>query len=502
MSPTTRARKQAAPKEPPADALVMAPTTSATEALRPSAVDQVLVTLDLDAIRPGPHNPRRDLGELEGLAASIRAVGILEPLVVEWAEASSPYMLLAGHRRLAAARLAGLSEAPCLVRRGAATEAERMEIALVENLQREGLAPLDEADGYRTLVDLGLSQRAIAQRVGCSQSHVSKRLALLELPSHVQARIVKGTLPLEAAAALVRLKDHPAKLKAAAGADPSRMADVVTQAEREIAWEAKRTELVDVAGGLGFPVVDEPPGPYLKRSFKTLARWQHSEAELDLDVRKHEAEPCHAVMIPGDRRWPHLDTPSATSICTDPARHGPKGASKLKAKVQPKSKDPHAEARAKADAERARETADRQAAAEARFTVLTKAVADHHNTRGRSSAAMTLTLASIVGRGLTELDVHSAALAAQLLGIPTGEDEDTWYEVLESYANAGDHQLHRAALAFALADTENDLRSPWRHSFGDPSIARHFAYLATLGYQPTPWEKAKLDEAAEATRAD
>ena len=498
---TTRARKQAAPKEPPADALVMAPTT-------PPAVDQRLVNLPLDVIEPNPRNPRRDLGDLTGLVASIQALGILEPLLVELIEdgpvAPRRVVLLAGHRRLAAAQLAELDEVPCIVRSSTRGPAERLEMALVENLQREGLAPLDEAEGYSELVRLGLSQRAIADRVGCSQSHVSKRLALLDLPGHVQARITKGTLPLEAAAALVRLKDFPDKLKKAAGEDPSKIAYAVERAEQDIAWETKAAELIDVAKGKGWAVVEAPADPYNRtgRSYKTLARWGYSEAELDVDVSKHETEPCHGVMIPTKRAWPYLETPSATSVCTDPARHGPKGGSKLKAKAQPKPKDPHAEARAKADAERARENADRQAAAEARFAVLTKAVADHRNTRGRSSAAMTLTLASIVGRGLTELDVHSAALAAQLLGIPTGDDEDTWYEVLESYANAGDHELHRAALAFALADAETVLRSPWRHSFSDPSIARHFAYLATLGYEPSPWEKAKLDEAAEASRAD
>lgn len=488
---TTRARKQAAPKEPPADALVMAPTTSATEALRPSAVDQVLVTVDLDAIRPGPHNPRRDLGDLEGLAASIRAVGILEPLVVEWAEASSPYMLLAGHRRLAAARLAGLSEAPCLVRRGAATEAERMEIALVENLQREGLAPLDEADGYSTLVDLGLSQRAIAQRVGCSQSHVSKRLALLDLPSHVQARITKGTLPLEAAAALVRLKDHPAKLKAAAGADPSVIAQEVERAEAVIAWEAKRDELVAVAKDKGWPVVHEPAWN-TKKSFATLAHW-NGPPELDLDAKLHQAEPCHGVMVPSDPpRWYSIGTPSATSVCTEPARHGPKGASSLKAKGKAKAAKRQP---AEWEIKEARERQDRKAAAEARAVVLAGALAAF-KPPARPSVELTMTLRASVGR---LMGWDAAQVAGELLGLEPPEKGSTWYPVVEEFAAQGTLQLHRAALGLAFAGLEVQLRS--NHG-GFDDVTEYYAYLATLGYEPSPWEKAKLDEAAEASRAD
>lgn len=250
----------------------------------PAPVEQTFELLPVSLIRPGPHNPRRDLGDLEGLAASMRAVGILEPLIVEKYSgplAQEPYTLLAGHRRLAAAKLAGLVDVPCLIRATEASPALRMEMAIVENLQREGLAPLDEADGYRELVKLGLPQRAIAERVGCSQSHVSKRLGLLALPTHVQKRVEKGTMPLEAAAALTRLKDHPDKLKAAAGEDPSAIVRAVERAEQEIAWEAKVAELREVAKGKGWKVVDEPQDRWSKRSFKTLAKWGYDDRELE-----------------------------------------------------------------------------------------------------------------------------------------------------------------------------------------------------------------------------
>lgn len=482
---TTRARKPRTTPEPPPEALVMAPTTAT-----PAPAERTYALVPVGALMPSANNPRRDLGDLDGLAASIRSVGIQEPLLVEWSEPSAPYVILAGHRRLAAARIAGLAEVPCLVRRKASTPAERMEIALVENLQREDLSPLDEARGYAELVRLGLSQRAIAERVGCSQPQVSKRLALLELPSPVQARVAKGTLPLEAAAALVRLKDHPDKLKAAAGEDPSAIVRAVERAEADIAWEAKRSELCAIAKGRGWDVVDEPANGYGNRPWKTLARWQYAEAELVLDVRKHESEPCHAVMIPGDRRWPHLEAPSATSICTEPARHGPKGASKLKAKVPAQPKGPAQDpAWAKLQEERRKAEAERQVAATARRAVLAKGVAEHKAPRS-TSPALALTLRAVL-RWAAEFDLDEAACG--LLGLELGDDNEAY--PLEDYAAAGTDHLHRAALAVTVAEVEGDLRYG---SFAGDRVAAHFAWLAELGYEPSPFEAAELARARAA----
>jgi ParB/RepB/Spo0J family partition protein len=499
MTPTTtRARKPATPTTPdvPPDALVMAPTTNGADA--PPVVDQTYAMVPIGAIKPNPDNPRSGLGSIEAmeqLIASIRALGIQEPLLVEWSAPSEPYVLLAGHRRLHAAEQAGLTEVPCMVRRTATSAALRMEIALVENLQREGLAPLDEANGYAELVKLGLSQRQIAERVGCSQPHVSNRIALLGLPSPVRARIAKGTLPLEAARALVRLRDHPDKLKAAAGADPSMIGQEVERAEKVIAWEAKRDELVAVAKGRGWPVVDEPSWS-AKRSFKTLSHW-NGPPELDVPIAKHEAEPCHAVMIPGDPpQWYSIGVPHATSVCTDPARHGPKGASELKAKVPRQTKRQPAEWEVK-EAQDRKDRKDRKAASEARAAVLAAALAAY-KPPARPSIELTITLRASVGR-MMGWDV--AQLAGELLALDPPEKGSNWYPVVEAFAAQGAAQLHRAALALAFASGELGLRGHYGR-FGEDVVAEHYAYLATLGYQPSPWEQGKLDEAAKAAAGE
>lgn len=451
-------------------------------------VEQTYAVLPIDAILPSPHNPRRELGDLDGLVASIRAVGLLEPLLVEVAEGlvEWDYTLLAGHRRHEAAKRAGLTEVPCMVRKTAVTPALRMEMALIENLQREGLAPLDEADGYLQLTKLGMSQRVIADRVGCSQSHVSKRLALLELPTPVQKRVEKGTLTLEAAAALTRLKDHPDKLKKAADEHPSRIAFAVERAEQEIAWEAKVADLRATAKAKGWKIIDEPRDRWLKRSFKTLAKWDYYDAELALDVRKHQVEPCHAVMIP-QHQTILSDKPSATSVCTDPARHGPKGASKLKCKL------PRSDARplSAGQAQEREDSKQRKLTGQARVAVLAEAVAAYTPPR-RSWSAIERTLRATLSMAGSD----EARVACQILGL-----SETTVGTLRAQADGGDAQLHRAAFATALASVESRLRWNWSR-WTWPEVPGYFAYLAELGYTPSPWEQAKLDEAKASEAAE
>jgi ParB family chromosome partitioning protein len=129
--------------------------------------------------------------ELETLAASIREHGILQPILVT--EVLDGYQVVAGERRLRASQLAGLERIPAIIRQLA--DREQLELALVENLQREDLGPLEEAHAYRSLVDeFGMSQEAIAARVGRARSTVSNTLRLLDLDVRIQAAIVDGSI--------------------------------------------------------------------------------------------------------------------------------------------------------------------------------------------------------------------------------------------------------------------------------------------------------------------
>jgi len=158
----------------------------------------------LDAIAASPHQPRRrfEQADLEELAASIREQGVISPLILR--RGRDGYELVAGERRLRAARLAGLKTVPAIVRDLA--DAEALELALVENLQREDLNAVEEAEAYRRLTeDFGLSQEDVAQRVGKDRSTISNALRLLRLPARILEDLAAGSLTEGHARALLAL---------------------------------------------------------------------------------------------------------------------------------------------------------------------------------------------------------------------------------------------------------------------------------------------------------
>lgn len=147
--------------------------------------------LPINAIVPNPHQPRKQfkLPELEELAASIREHGILEPLVVSPGRQAGKYTLIAGERRLRAAELAGLQRVPVVVRQ--TDDQEKLELALIENIQRQDLNPLEEAKALRKLLrDFGLSQQQVATRVGRSRPAVANCLRLLDLTREAQQALL------------------------------------------------------------------------------------------------------------------------------------------------------------------------------------------------------------------------------------------------------------------------------------------------------------------------
>jgi ParB family transcriptional regulator, chromosome partitioning protein len=163
----------------------------------------------IDRIRPNPNQPRKrfDDAALRVLADSIREHGVLQPVVVT--EVLDGYQVVAGERRLRAARLAGMDRIPIVVRQLA--DRQQLEIALVENVQREDLDPIEEANAFRQLVDeFGLSQDEIAGRIGRARSTVANTLRLLELHPAVQGAVVDGRITEGHARALGGL-DHDAQ---------------------------------------------------------------------------------------------------------------------------------------------------------------------------------------------------------------------------------------------------------------------------------------------------
>lgn len=158
-----------------------------------SASASAIVEIPLARISPNPFQPRRHMDEssLEELAASIREHGVLQPVLVT--ETLDGYQLIAGERRVRASRLAGLERVPAVIRQLA--DQDQLEVALVENVQRSDLDPIDEASAYRQLIDeFGLTQERVAERVGKARATVANTLRLLELHSDIQAAIADGRL--------------------------------------------------------------------------------------------------------------------------------------------------------------------------------------------------------------------------------------------------------------------------------------------------------------------
>ena len=171
--------------------------------------------LPLHKIEPNPNQPRKVFDEeaLEDLAESIQEHGLIQPIAVR-PEENGYYRIIAGERRWRAARMAGLAEVPVLILN--ADDKAVMELAMIENLQRKDLNPIEEARGYQTLMDeYGLTQEEAAERVGKSRPAVANALRLLLLPRELQDMLVSGELSAGHARALLALPKKSQQLQAA-----------------------------------------------------------------------------------------------------------------------------------------------------------------------------------------------------------------------------------------------------------------------------------------------
>jgi len=162
----------------------------------------------IDDIVPNPMQPRQGLDReaLEELAASIREHGLIQPLIVSQVTDTEPqrYQLIAGERRLEAAKLAGLTKVPVIIRE--ATPQEMLELALVENIQRADLNPLEQATAYRHLIDdFGLTQDQVAEKVGKSRVAVANSVRLLRLPDEIKGSLAQGQITEGHARAMLAL---------------------------------------------------------------------------------------------------------------------------------------------------------------------------------------------------------------------------------------------------------------------------------------------------------
>ncbi|MCI0619728.1 ParB/RepB/Spo0J family partition protein [Candidatus Wolfebacteria bacterium] len=184
-----------------------------------SFANNAIFWVEVDKINPNPYQPRRDFdaGKLQDLADSIRQYGVLQPLVVTRTETylddgsmRSQYELIAGERRLRAARLAGISQVPVVIRDGDEPENIKLELAIIENLQREDLNPVDRARAFFQLAnDFGHKHGDIGRRVGRSREYVSNTIRILGLPEEMLRAIAEGKMREGHSRPLLMLVDRP-----------------------------------------------------------------------------------------------------------------------------------------------------------------------------------------------------------------------------------------------------------------------------------------------------
>jgi ParB family chromosome partitioning protein len=199
------------------------------DALLPEAQTTTPLEVDVERIDPNPQQPRQrfDRSALEGLAASIKEHGVVQPLVVA-AGGDDRYRLIVGERRLEAARLAGLRRVPVVVKE--ATDRQSLELALIENVQRADLNPLEEASAYQRLMqDFGLTQQQVADHVGRSRVAITNILRLLALPETLKRALVEDRISEGHARVLLQLPQRHAQLA------------VLDRIEKE-GWSVRQTE--------------------------------------------------------------------------------------------------------------------------------------------------------------------------------------------------------------------------------------------------------------------
>lgn len=436
----------------------------------------MIETLPITKLKLAEDNPRRDPGDISELAESIKAVGIVEPLVVTPA-GDGTHLVVAGSRRLAAASAAGLVEVPAIVRN--LSDEQRAEIMLVENLQREDLAPLEETAAFRRLIDLGYSQRKLAERIGRSQAHISKRLALEELTPKARTALDSGRITLEEAQDLLKLRGMPKRMDRALGKGSWAVGEELRdhqnaekQGQLEQQVKAKGHRLVRFQRG-GYGDLKLPKG-----ALQVTPDRGFYGPHIRMSPKKHEKEACHAAAI----KERSFDGPQLVPVCTDPSRHpkerrsqaGGGGPLSAKEKENRRWKVEHNRGRREAQARREqfmRELLGR---------------------RVRQGDALTRLFASLIDHG----DERDAKVACLFLDLRPVREKSSWGMTIDSYkaalsayASKDSGNLERAALAFAFGMTEVPMRTDY------PSFEKakdHLKFLADRGYRISGPERVEL----------
>ena len=413
----------------------------------------------IDLIDPAEDNPRADVGDVTGLADSIRQVGILQPLVATTVEGTDRLLLIAGHRRLAAAKLAGLDQVDVIVEEKA-TPTDRRRKMLIENLHRADLSPLDKARGFEDLASEGLTQREIADAVGVSQATVSKHLSLLKLSDEAKQLVASGELSQEDAVIVAGLPDD---LK-----EVALNGQGVGWAKRRADDRAKNEAALAELRRAAVPIFDELPGAPV--TTRTALYWLTPE-----EIAAHDTAPCRAVYVRDSDGY-------FVELCTHPENH-PRPEPKAGPVGKPATKEA-AEALAKRD-EVMKLRAELRETRERRHAWLA-------GLKGSEPGLATTAVGYLMATEELLIDVHRIA---DVLGDP--DSEESALETVTRHASSATGAIRVLFLTVVLfldSAVFEDQYGPEFEAAGSVRKAGlvYLRGLVALGYEPTAIERRFL----------
>jgi ParB/RepB/Spo0J family partition protein len=442
------------------------------------------VQVDVDLLRPHPANPRRDLGDLTELADSIRAHGVRQNLLVVPDPDSDGYRLVIGHRRTAAARLAGVQTLTAIVD-PTLSAADQLELMLLENIQRTDLTAVEEADAYQGLLDLGLTVATIAKRTGRSRSTVDSRLALRALPQGAQEKVHAHQATLSDAARLADFADHPEVIDdLVAHLGERNFLQHAQQVQDRLAREAAEAAVLAELAAAGVTVIKageygtEPKGA------------QRLSALTDSTKAKPYGEPAidpiaHAT-CPGHVAWlSPYDQTKATFGCQGWKAHGHQDCQRYTSEAAPV--DP---------AERKTKITNNRAAASAE-TVRREWLRTDLLARTKMPADAIAYVARIVQPGgspnYTERQLFD--------DLVYGDKRPTEHDQLADLVIPGRALPLLVALAVARVESQMD-KTFWSSEYSRSKYAHHLSTLASWGYVLSEVEQLVVDaEVADQAKA-
>ena len=464
-------------------------------------------------------NIRTEVGDITELVASVKTAGVIEPLLVR----EDDKLVVCGSRRLAAAKKAGLTVVPCLLR--AFTEQERFEAMLIENLQREDLSPSEEAAAFKRLLDLGVkNQTELAKRLGVSKSHVSKRLSLLDLSEEIRGAVDKGAIKLDVAHQLTRvgddeelvgeLADKLMKTASGQGNSPEYVQQAVTHdIDRELARRVREQKVKELRTKLekaGETIVEAKYDAQgwnvsLPEGHAFVAQNTYREDVVDLDPKKHAKLACHGVAISGKGEV------EAIEVCTDTSKHPNKAEQQKEARQKENEKRQRIDAAWNKVVARRREwlseLVNRRVPHHAVIEFVWIAFATESNWSYGDAAESDLA-AELLGLQLELVVTRKEAETKYNLDLGDDESEEITIELdadeaLDEFAAKNQTNRQSAVIALAIARLEPGV-SAWHGAFDNTDVA-YFNLLEQLGYElgreETKRRKQRMDGNVDGARS-